>query len=204
MSPVRTIFAGAIALAVVACTDAPVAIETDLEPQLARGGPLVHLATGSGIAFSAGGTVHRIFSFTAREHADGRVSGQFQLELIGPPDFGSTNPAITRYLQAEVTCLSVDPNFPLFGGFPTAWVAGVIKSSSVPAHIGEAAAFAVVDRREGNSGPFDIITTMVPFPIGSNTVAEVNAFCETQDLLPAQGGIAIRLLDVGQGNIQVR
>ena len=34
MSPVRTILAAAIALAVVACTETPVAVETDLELQL--------------------------------------------------------------------------------------------------------------------------------------------------------------------------
>ena len=33
----RTLFV-ALALAFVACTDAPVAVETDLEPQFARGG----------------------------------------------------------------------------------------------------------------------------------------------------------------------
>ncbi len=38
MSPARTIFAAVVALAAVACTDAPVAVETDLDPVFARGG----------------------------------------------------------------------------------------------------------------------------------------------------------------------
>ena len=48
MSLGRTIFAAAIALAVVACTDSPVAVETDLEPQFAVGLPCIIITTGSG------------------------------------------------------------------------------------------------------------------------------------------------------------
>ena len=74
MSPRRTAFA-AIALAFVACTDAPVAVETDLEPQFARGG--LPTITGGGITlnFNSGfGEFVAIGGFSAQATGSGVVT----------------------------------------------------------------------------------------------------------------------------------
>ena len=53
MTSARTLLAAAIGLAVVACTDTPVAVETDLEPQFAKGG----------VVASAGGGGHFFYTY---------------------------------------------------------------------------------------------------------------------------------------------
>ena len=184
-------YAGAITLAFMACTDSPVAVDAHLEPQFAKGGGgLLHLVTGSGHAFyGPRQNIYGAFSFTAREHANGAVSGQFQLTLMEPVG-GSENPAIAS-VHAEVTCLEV---LPITHG-PVAWIAGVIKSSSIPSFLGKGVGFAVRDFGQGESSPPDLIRTISPSPPG--TVHEANVRCATRVL----GGVT---LEVARGNIQIR
>ena len=187
----RTVFA-AIALAFGACTDLPVALDTDLQPAFARGagGGIVHSATGgSHRFFNDAARTKRKFSFTAREHADGTFSGQFQLNIMGLVGFfGSENPAITRFLHAEVLCLSVEGN--------EAWIGGVIRSSSIPGNIGKETGFRVRDNGQGKSAPPDEISgTTFPLP-DLFPPGHAAAWCEDQ---PLRG-----LLEVVQGNLQVR
>ena len=188
----RSLFisAAAIALAVVACTDTPtdpVTLDADLEPQFARRGPLVHSATGAGHIAHPSGVVlddTRIFAFTALEHADGTVTGQAQLNIIGV-GFGSENPAITNYFQAEVVCLTVEGD--------DAWIGAVIKTSSIPANIGNEVGWRVRDNGQGNSAEPDGIST-TQFP--TNDPGFAQAFCDAKPN---------RFLNVvEQGNIQVR
>ena len=51
----RIISAAAIALAVVACTDTPLAVETDLEPQFDQVLPCITVTSGSGVSFDCAG-----------------------------------------------------------------------------------------------------------------------------------------------------
>ena len=155
MSPARNVLA-AIVLAFVACSDVPVAPDTDLQPQFARGGPLIHSASGSGHITIAVIDAKRVFSFTAEERADGTLSGQVQLKIMASV-LGSENPAITRSFQAEVVCLSVVGN--------RAWVGGAIKSSSIPNIIGKEVAWVVEDNGEGrSSGDLISVTQFPPQP----------------------------------------
>ena len=176
----RIISAAAIALAFAACTDVPVAPDSELQPQFARRRPVVHIASGSG-HFFIGGT-HRVFSFTAQEYDDGTFSGQFQLKFMASV-FGSENPAITS-LQAEVTCLSVD-DF-------RAWIAGVVTSSSIPAIIGRGIWFRVEDQGERHSDTGDALISGVR-PLGTPQRA-IDA-CEANT--------PRNVFPIVQGNIQV-
>ena len=193
MSPARSIFAAAVALAVVACTDTPtdpVAVETDSEPQLAQGRRVVHSATGSGLFTHPSAVFNdqlRVFSFTAVEYDDGTFSGQFQLEIMESA-VGSTNPAITRWLQAEVTCVTVIGN--------EAWIGGVIRNSSIPFNVGKETRFRVEDNGQGANSPPDRMTTTtgIPQPVGSG---HAQAWCTNTP--------QARVLNpVARGNLQVR
>ena len=179
----RIISAAAIALAFAACTDVPVAPDTDLRPQFASGGLGVdHVAAGSGQFFLGGGT-RILFSFGAQEYDDRTSTGQFQFTRFG------AGPRRQSFLQAEVTCLSV-AEFPF--GFQ-AWIAGVIKSSSVPDNVGQGIGFAVQDRGQGNNAPNpDRLTVTV-----LRTPQDAIDICKANTL----AGVT---LNVVQGNIQVR
>jgi len=137
----KRVFLPLVAIVAFGCSEEPTDVVLDVEPQSAArpaGGPppeagaggIIHSVRGSGhithFVLDAAGA-RRVFSFTAQEHADGTVSGQFQVTIMESA-FGSLNPAITRLDQAEVTCLSVVGN--------RAWVGGVAKSSSNPNFVG--------------------------------------------------------------------
>ena len=103
MSPRRTILA-AVALAFVASTDAPVAPDTDLEPQFARGGQILSI-TGGGItlnnnaAFPLEFVAIGGFNAQATGPATGGIfpaRGQLQAKSV-PPLLGR--------LHAEVVCI---------------------------------------------------------------------------------------------------
>ena len=97
----------------------------------------------------------------------------------------SENPAITNYFQAEVVCLSVVGN--------EAWIGASIKTSSVPANIGQDVAWKAVDNGQGNSSDPDLISlTQAP--------AQDPGFAQAScDAMPNR-----TLFEVEQGNIQVR
>ena len=105
MNTRRALFAAAVALAVAACTDAPVAVETDLEPQFARGGVQLPSITGGGITLnnnSGFGEFVAIGGFSARatgpaEEGISPARGQVQAKSV-PADLGT--------LHAEVVCIA--------------------------------------------------------------------------------------------------
>ena len=189
----RSLFisAAAIALAFVACTDVPVALDTDLEPQFAKGA-VVHSASGGGhffYTYFGNPDTRRVFSFTAREHADGTFSGEFNLVIMEPtPSRGSENPAITHWLEADVLCLTVVGN--------EAWIGGLITNSSIPSNIDKETRFRVQDNGQGKNDPPDrmTVTTGTPQPVGSG---HAQAWCDNTPQ-------ARFLFEVVQGNIQVR
>lgn len=170
-----------LCLAVIGCDEAPTEIsEPGFGPAFAAGSATVlHSVRGSG-HIDQGDDDRRVFSFSAREAADGSVSGQFSL-LITESVLGSTNPSITR-LQAEVTCMSVAGD--------VAWVGGVVRNASNPDWIGLETGWAVQDNGEGSNG-FDAISLMnVPGPAG---LAE--SVCQSRTRVPN--------FDVQNGNVQV-
>ncbi len=103
-----TLLAGLI-LAVSACDQpAPTQLD-DVEPAFARvnGKAVVNSARGSGnISSDAPG---RVLTFTAKEHADGSISGHILLHF-------PTAEEIVPSVRAEVTCMRVDGNVAFIGG----------------------------------------------------------------------------------------
>ncbi len=147
MSPVRTVFAVAIALAVVACTDTPTAVETDLEPQFGKG-EVVQSATGSGHFRLNDGSL-RTFTASARLHADGSVSGQSQLN----------NRSAGAKVHTSIDCLFIDGNLAI--------MSGVVTSSNFPNRpVGSGIIWAVEDNGEGTNAPADRISFTFNFPTG--------------------------------------
>ena len=134
----------AAALLVAACTDAPVAVETDLEPQFARQGPFLHSVTGHGqfTYFEGGEGVPWFASFTARVGADGSVSGQASAMLHGFTDSRGVDHAAVVAGELDVVCLSVSGN--------RAWIGTVIKNSTNMDWIGFQTGWVVEDN--GSSG----------------------------------------------------
>jgi hypothetical protein len=156
-----------VALATVGCLDGPTDLPFDADPQFAAQG-VVHSATGSG-HLPSGAEDKRVFAFTALEHADGSVSGQFTL-VITAPVLGSENPAIGR-IEAEVVCMSVSGN--------RAWVGGVVKSAARSDWVGRQTGWAVEDNGPGNSG--DLISLM---NIPSTNPDLAQSVCDAQTRVP--------------------
>lgn len=133
-------------------------------------------ATGSGHYFSGG--EQRTFAFSAVEHADGSASGQFEIVIH----------AIDRYIQANVTCVTVRND--------TAWVGGVVTKTNHPAVIvGRVSYFWTVDGGEGADAVDKVSTARI-----NDAVGEDARFCsitpdEAFSRLP--GNVVLR------GNVQV-
>ena len=107
----------------------------------ATAAPKVHWASGSGTIDYAG--ARNTHAFTAQIDADGNVKGEAEFQL--------------RYralaIHVEINCLAVVGN--------SAWLGGVIRSSSNPALVGEHVLFGVVDWGEGDAAPPDQTSQVV-------------------------------------------
>ena len=172
-APRWTAFICAAALA--ACRSGTEPTSTNLAPSLDRdgGGRVVQSATGAG-HFTIGGEL-RTFAFTAQKHADGSVTGQYQL----------INRASDARVHGEVTCLSVVGN--------RAWIGGVQKNGSEGFPEGLENGFRVVDNGEGANDPPDQLSLMfVNAPPGF-----AQAYCNARPAAPP-------LFPIEGGNIQVR
>ena len=169
-------------LAFAACTDVPVAPETDIQLQFASGGLGVdHVASGSGNRVFNNGS-QLVFSFGAQEYDDRTSTGQFHMKTVAPGAGG-----ISFFLQAEVTCLSV-PMVPS----NEAWIAGVIKTSSVPAIIGRGAWFRVKDQGERHSD------------LGNDQISLVQQTVTTQEAIDeCLANTGVNKFGITRGNIQV-
>jgi len=136
MLPLLALFTLAIA-----CRDNPVLQpETALEPLLTVSsdqtdhGPVVARANGSGHYWLGADDLLRSFSFNALKHADGYVSGQFQL----------TNRNNDVAAHGSVTCLSIVGN--------QAWVGGIVEKvragGSTTIQVGQARGWLATDNGE--------------------------------------------------------
>ncbi len=109
---------------------------------LAKGGPVVHSATGSGSIFFGGKTA--TFAFTAHKYADGSCDGEYQLNShYQDPEWGKWH--------GKVTSLEVyDGNTAVIGGIET--------NSSFQGYYD---AIVVQDKGEGKNSPVDKYTCTV-------------------------------------------
>jgi hypothetical protein len=131
-------------------------------------------ATGNAHILIFGGTTPEHFQFSAITHADGSVSGEFQL---------FTDQAGGIRIHGPVTCLGVSGN--------VARIGGVITESSDPSFAGAPVLWEVVDNGEGANASPDQTSDFIA--VGSPGV--VAFFCAT--------GFPLQMFDELQGNIQV-
>lgn len=109
---------------------------------LAKGGPVVHKASGNCGVFFEG--KNATFAFTALKYADGSCSGEYQIYVHSQdPDWGKWHGKI---MSLEVH----DGNKAVIGGVET--------KSGFPGYYD---AFVVVDNGEGKTGTVDMYTTTV-------------------------------------------
>ena len=161
----RVLLLGALLLGAVFAQSAPAA------PDSVRSS-----ATGSGHMVRPDGTF-RSFSFSAREHADGTVDGQVQLNSRG----------FDVFVHINVDCLRVEGN--------VAYMSGRITHSSNPAEgvVGELNRWAVEDNGEGQGGAPDRVSS-----IPANPTNDPSQTCEAKNNPPGPTRI------VQRGNVQVR
>ena len=88
-----------------------------------------------------GGELLRNVSFSAREHASGRVEGNFQVVLQGPGRFSGYPDEGTQPIHFEVTCLAVDGN--------KAWIGGRIVAPKNDPYLGGEDVWYVEDGIDG-------------------------------------------------------
>lgn len=107
-------------------------------------GSVVARATGSGHYRAGADNLLRTFSFSVIKHADGRVTGQFQMNNRG------------RDVMAHgtVTCLSIVGNEALIGGV----VESVRAGGPTTIEIGQARGWIAVDNGEGGGEEPDRIS----------------------------------------------
>ena len=160
--------------AFIACADGPVPTEGDIPSPLLGVGRVAQSVTGSG-SFILGGN-NRTFSFTARRHADGSVSGEWErVNHVG-------NASQTKS-HGQVTCFTISGNQARLGGFATSGIAPNL-----------AALWHVADNGQGANSPPDQISAQF---VGGG-LGNVAPYCAgTLGNIPA-------LNNVVNGNIQVR
>ena len=100
-----------------------------------------------------GGELLRNVSFSAREHADGRVEGNFQVVLQGPGRFSGYPDEGTQPIHFEVTCLEVDGN--------RAWIGGRIVAPQNDPYLGGEDVWYV---EEGTNGAPDRVAAYIGVP----------------------------------------
>ena len=150
MKPISAIAALSI-VGLLACE--PVLQPEVNSPDFANGGgarKVLRSVTGSGHFTTASGEL-RTFSFSAREHADGTVKGEFQ----------GLNRAIDVRAHGDITCFTIVGN--------TAWIGGSIEQfPSDPSSVGLDAFWQVVDNGQGaNAAPDQISRASVLAPGGA-------------------------------------
>ena len=166
------------------CNEAPTEVMSLEAPDQAvsneitvgKRGPVVQSVTGSG-NFTTGGGNFRTFTFTARRHADGTVTGQWQrVNHVGNASESKSH--------GQVTCFTIIDNQAWIGGFATSGLFSTPPNNEV--------ATRVVDNGEG-SGSTDQISLQF---VGAGP-GFAAGYCGTTPTSPA-------LNNVAAGNIQVR
>ncbi len=123
-----------------ACTEGPAPAEPTLEPAFSAG-PVVELVTGSGSFVVPGPDDWRTFAFTARRHADGTVSGQWERIRRQPGNASGTKS------HGVVTCFTVIGN--------QVWLGGTTTSGLFSEPPNNENAWRVVDNGQGAAAPAD-------------------------------------------------
>lgn len=161
-----------VALAVLTATAcAEVSDPVSSEPQLSMNGA-GHRVVGSGHVQAGDGI--REFTFHAMEDPSGEVSGSYKIVLPNG-----------LFVEADVTCLTVDGD--------TGWVGGVIRDSNAGIiDIGSTTMFYAIDDGEGD-GAADIVSLAA---FNQDPGVDLQ-FCNEQPLELAP-------LAVAEGNVQVR
>ncbi len=118
----------------------------------------------------------RGLEFNVKLEGEGTADGRFNYQEIDDGTLFST--------EGTLWCATVIGN--------EAWIGGTIESSSDPTYTGVGAWWHVVDNGEGQNAQPDITTFM-----GSGTIADTQAFCDTHP--PFKHPFAIQ-----EGNIQVQ
>ena len=171
-------------LAALLCSAALVACEPVSAPEVDVPDPsfgkgrVIQSVTGSGHFIFQGN--NRTFSFTARRHADGTVSGQWQrVNHIG-------NASQTK-AHGRVTCFTILGNQAILGGFATSGAFSAAPNNEV--------GWQVEDNGQGANSPAD--------RIGAQFVllapGDAASICNQTFFFPLPA-----LTNVLQGNIQVR
>ena len=137
--------------------------------------------TGSAIVqfFAPNGLGLRKLTFNAVKHADGRVTGQWNI-VVG-----------ASILHGDVDCLTILP------GGTRARLSGIVTGAKFTSFLpGTAFALEVVDTGEGQNEPGDATTELLAF---RNAPPEVGRlFCETGEAPPG-----VELVEIELGNVQV-
>jgi hypothetical protein len=145
--------------------------------------PLPHASVDHGVIQSASGAAHRttgdepfILSFNANKRADGRVTGNYHVDVK----------ASDVSFDVDVTCMAVVGN--------TAWIAGIISKSHAPlVREGTVSYFYVIDNGEGADAPPDIASAVRI----NDRAGEDQTFCTLRPLLLPSRPVEF-------GNVQVR
>lgn len=134
---------------------------TTPSPSFAKGGPVVHSASGSGSIFYGGKTA--TFAFTAHKYADGSCDGEYQLNShYQDPEWGKWH--------GKVTSLEVyNGNTAVIGGIET-----------ISSFEGFYDAIVVQDNGEGKNGPVDKYTCTVLWTDSKEYAEQVWAMPPTQ------------------------
>ncbi len=166
----------ALTLATAAC-DAAFTSPQDAPPIQAAVGS-GRSVTGSGHTILANGD-QRNFTFHAKIHPDGSVSGSYRLALH----------SIDAWFTVDVSCLVFDGN--------TAWVAGHISDTNVPnlIRVGSVSYFYAIDGGEG-AGTIDKVSRART----NDALGQDAVFCATKPLALFDPNP----LTVVSGNVQVR
>ncbi len=172
----RSVLIGALTLTAAGCNAAPTSPEDSFPLQAAVNG--ARGVSGSGHTILASGD-QRNFTFHAKVHPDGSVSGSYRLALHN----------INAWFTVDVSCLVIDG--------ATAWVAGHISDTNVPnlIRIGTVSYFYAIDGGEGEGTIDKVSRARTNDALGQDAV-----FCATRPL----AAFDPNPLTVVSGNVQVK
>jgi hypothetical protein len=155
---------------------------------LAKGGPVVHDATGSMHLYPEGETKMRTFAFTAKQYKDGSFDGEYQV-------YRHASGAVNKW-HGKVVHLNVEGNKALIIGY---------EDHQTGAWLGTYDAFIAIDNGEGTSASPDIMS-FVWYTDDQTELANwmtMSADDFVQHLMNAGNPIDEILYPVQMGNLQV-
>lgn len=145
--PVALLLMASMAFVLLGCSDNSSSLLTPKEQptaagsSLAKGGPVVHDATGSMHLYPEGESKMRTFAFTARQYKDGSCDGEYQV-------YRHASGAINKW-HGKVVHLNVEGNKALIIGY---------EDHQTGAWLGTYDAFIAIDNGEGTNASPDIMS----------------------------------------------